>query len=86
MSRFLATLLASASRSAHGMVTGEPREPVRRTWAEVHERALAMAAALRAGHDGRPGFTPGSAVGVLAGEPGRRSPRSPRPCGSAAAA
>jgi len=66
MSRFLATLLESASRSAHGMVTGEPREPVRRTWPEVHERALAMAAALRGG---RPGLAPGSAVGVLAGEP-----------------
>jgi fatty-acyl-CoA synthase len=74
MSRFLATLLASASRSAHGRVTGEPREPVRRTWPEVHERALAMAAALRAGHDGRPGFTPGSAVGVLAGEPVQIAP------------
>ena len=69
MSRFLATLLESASRSAHGMVTGEPREPVRRTWPEVHDRARAMAAALRAGHDGRPGLTPGAAVGVLAGEP-----------------
>jgi len=66
MSRFLATLLESASRSAHGMVTGEPHEPVRRTWPEVHARALAMAAALRAG---RPGLTAGSAVGVLAGEP-----------------
>jgi fatty-acyl-CoA synthase len=69
MSRFLATLLESASRSAHGMVAGEPREPVRRTWPEVHERALAMAAALRDEHDGRPGLAPGSAVGVLAGEP-----------------
>jgi fatty-acyl-CoA synthase len=74
MSRFLATLLESASRSAHGMVTGEPREPVRRTWPEVHERALAMAAALRAGQDERPGLTPGSAVGVLAGEPVQIAP------------
>ena len=77
MSRFLATLLESASRSAHGMVTGEPREPVRRTWPEVHERALAMAAALRAGHDGRPGLTRGSAVGVLAGEPVADRPARP---------
>jgi fatty-acyl-CoA synthase len=69
MSRFLATLLASAARSARGMVTGEPREPVRRTWAEVHDRALAMAAGLRGEHDGRPGLAPGAAVGVLAGEP-----------------
>jgi fatty-acyl-CoA synthase len=69
MSRFLATLLESASRSSHGMVTGEPSEPVRRTWAEVHDRARAMAAALRAEHEGRPGLAPGAAVGVLAGEP-----------------
>ncbi len=69
MSRFLATLLESAARSSHGMVTGEPREPVRRTWAEVHDRARAMAAALRSETDGRPGLGPGAAVGVLAGEP-----------------
>jgi len=69
MSRFLATLLESAARSARGMVTGEPREPVRRTWAEVHDRALAMAAGLRGEHDGSPGLAPGAAVGVLAGEP-----------------
>src|SRR4249919_1584712 len=69
MSRFLATLLESAARSARGMVTGEPREPVRSTWAEVHHRALAMAAGLRGEHDGRPGLAPGAAVGVLAGEP-----------------
>src|SRR6476661_3514078 len=43
MSRFLATLLESAARSSHGMVTGEPREPVRHSWAEVHDRARAMA-------------------------------------------
>jgi fatty-acyl-CoA synthase len=69
MSRFLATLLESAARSSHGMVTGEPREPVRHTWAEVHDRARAMAAALRTGRDGCPALSHGSAVGVLAGEP-----------------
>src|SRR6185503_1661362 len=69
MSRFLATLLESAARSSHGMVTGEPREPVRHTWAEVHDRARAMAAALHTGRDGCPALSHGSAVGVLAGEP-----------------
>jgi fatty-acyl-CoA synthase len=71
MSRFLATLLDSAAGSQHGMVTGEPREPVRRTWAQVHEQALSMAAALRAGPEdaGQPGLAHGAAVGVLAGEP-----------------
>src|SRR3954454_2043811 len=74
MSRFLATLLESASRLSHGMVTGEPREPVRRTWAEVHAQAVAMAAALGAGHDERPGLARGAAVGVLAGEPVQIAP------------
>jgi fatty-acyl-CoA synthase len=69
MSRFLATLLDSAARSQHGMVTGEPREPARRTWSQVHDQALAMAAALRADHDAQPGLRRGAAVGVLAGEP-----------------
>ena len=67
MSRFLATLLESAARSSHGMVTGEPREPVRHSWAEVHDRARAMVAALRADDDGHPGLPRGAAVGVLAG-------------------
>ncbi len=69
MSRFLAMLLESAAQSSHGMVTGEPREPVRHTWAEVHVRARAMAATLRADHDGCPALARGAAVGVLAGEP-----------------
>lgn len=69
MSRFLATLLDSAAHSQHGMVTGEPGEPVRRTWSQVHDQALAMAAALRADCGGQPGLPRGAAVGVLAGEP-----------------
>jgi fatty-acyl-CoA synthase len=69
MSRFLATLLDSAARSQHGMVTGEPSEPVRQTWSQVHDQALAIAAELRADREGQPGLTRGGAVGVLAGEP-----------------
>ena len=69
MSRFLATLLESAARSPHGMVTGEPKRPVRRTWSAVHDQARAMAAALRADRDDSPGLVHGRAVGVLAGEP-----------------
>ncbi len=69
MSRFLATLLDNASRSTRGMTTGEPKEPVRRTWPQVHERALRIAGALAAGADGQPGLAPGASVGVLAGEP-----------------
>ncbi|HWE88050.1 MAG TPA: fatty acyl-AMP ligase [Pseudonocardiaceae bacterium] len=64
MSRFVATLLATAGESSRGMVTGEPNAARRRTWREVHEEARRMAGSLVAD-----GFTPGSAVGVLAGAP-----------------
>jgi fatty-acyl-CoA synthase len=71
MSRFLALLLESATRSSHGMTTGEPSAPVRRTWPEVHATALRMAAALRSGAGG---LTRGASVGVLAGEPAAIAP------------
>jgi fatty-acyl-CoA synthase len=64
MSRFVAMLLATASASSRGMVTGEPNAARRRTWREVHDEARRMAGALVAD-----GFAPGSAVGVLAGAP-----------------
>ncbi|GAA5151454.1 fatty acyl-AMP ligase [Pseudonocardia eucalypti] len=69
MSRFLDLLLTSAAESPRGMTTGEPREPVRRTWAEVHAVARRMAADL-AGN----GLTPGTSVAVLAGEPALIAP------------
>jgi fatty-acyl-CoA synthase len=69
MSRFLATLLATAVGSARGMIIGEPRTPVRRTWPEIHDTARRAAGALSAAGVGR-----GSAVGVLAGEPGAIAP------------
>lgn len=72
MSRFLATMLESASGprgSARGMTTGEPHEPVTRAWSEVHRAARAAADALATGADGVPALAPGGAVGVLAGEP-----------------
>src|SRR5256714_1631096 len=47
-----------------GMVTGEPHEPVRHTWGEVHERARCVAGGLAAA-----GIGHGDAVGVLAGLP-----------------
>ncbi|WP_410669518.1 fatty acyl-AMP ligase [Amycolatopsis sp. cmx-4-68] len=66
MSRFVDTLVATATKRGQqrGMVTGEPKEPVRRTWAEVHEEARRIAGGLVAG-----GFEPGTAVGVLAAAP-----------------
>ncbi|GAA1397418.1 fatty acyl-AMP ligase [Pseudonocardia kongjuensis] len=78
MSRFLATLLESATgpdRDARGMTTGEPREPTRRSWAEVHRAARGCADALRRpGADGAPALPAGGAVGVLAGEPAAIAP------------
>ncbi len=64
MSRFTDKMVRSALTSSKGMVTGEPNEPVRHTWREVHERARCIAGGLAAA-----GVGPGDAVGVLAGAP-----------------
>jgi fatty-acyl-CoA synthase len=64
MSRFVDTLLATAAGSTRGIVTGEPKEPLRQTWGEIHQQAMRMAGALVAG-----GLEPGAAVAVLAAEP-----------------
>ncbi|WP_216215070.1 fatty acyl-AMP ligase [Amycolatopsis aidingensis] len=74
MSRFVETMVASATAPAdggrqRGMVTGEPGEPVRRTWGEVHERARRAAGALVDGGLGR-----GDAVAVLAAAPALIAP------------
>jgi len=54
----------NARTSQRGMVTGEPHEPVRHTWGEVHERARRVAGGLAAA-----GIGPGDKIGVLAGFP-----------------
>jgi fatty-acyl-CoA synthase len=64
VSRFTDKMFHNAMTSTKGMVTGEPQEPVRRTWREVHERARCIAGGLAAA-----GVGPGDAVGVLAGAP-----------------
>jgi fatty-acyl-CoA synthase len=69
MSRFLTTLLATGAGSPHGMTTGEPRTPVRRSWPEIHQTARRAAGVLTEAGVGR-----GSAVGVLAGEPATIAP------------
>ncbi|GGU72981.1 fatty acyl-AMP ligase [Lentzea flava] len=62
MSQFVDVMLATAANGRdRGMTTGEPAAPVRRTWAEVHERARRMAGALD--------VAPGTAIAVLAAEP-----------------
>ncbi|MDV6011481.1 fatty acyl-AMP ligase [Haloechinothrix sp. LS1_15] len=71
MSRFVDTLIATAASSGQhrGITTGEPNEPVRRTWAEVHEQARRVAGALVVG-----GLRPGASVGVLAAAPALIAP------------
>ena len=64
MSRFTDKMFHNARISTKGMVTGEPHEPVRHTWGEVHERARRIAGGLEAA-----GVGLGDAVGVLAGAP-----------------
>ena len=64
MSRFTDKMYYNARNSTRGMVTGEPHEPVRHTWGEVHERARRIAGGLAAA-----GIGPGDAVGVLVGAP-----------------
>lgn len=64
MSRFTETMFRNARESTKGMVTGEPREPERHTWREVHERARSVAGGLAAA-----GIGHHDAVGVLAGAP-----------------
>ena len=64
MSRFTEKMFHNAMTSTKGMVTGEPHEPVRHSWREVHERARRIAGGLAAA-----GVGPGDAVGVLAGAP-----------------
>ncbi|MFD8499335.1 fatty acyl-AMP ligase [Amycolatopsis sp. NPDC059657] len=71
MSRFVDTLVATAAGRGQqrGMVTGEPKEPVRRTWAEIHEHARRIAGGLV-----KSGLKPKSAVAVLAAEPALIAP------------
>ena len=64
MSRFTEKMYRNARTATTGMVTGEPYEPVRHTWGEVHERARRIAGGLAAA-----GIGLGDAVGVLAGFP-----------------
>src|SRR5258708_22917001 len=57
-------MFRNARTATTGMVTGEPHEPVRHTWGEVHERARRIAGGRAAA-----GVGPGEAAGVLAGFP-----------------
>ncbi|MEO6879519.1 MAG: fatty acyl-AMP ligase [Mycobacteriaceae bacterium] len=69
MSAFTDLLYRTAATSTKGMVTGEPGEPVRRTWSQLHADARRVAGALA-----RAGVGPGDAVAVLAGSPADIAP------------
>ena len=69
MSRFTETMIRNAREGATGMVTGEPHNPVRRTWREVHERARRVAGGLAAA-----GIGHGDVIGVLAEAPAEIAP------------
>lgn len=64
MSRFTDEMYATAQTSVRGLVTGEPKAPLRQTWGEIHRIARRMAGGLAAA-----GIGHGDAVGVLAGMP-----------------
>jgi fatty-acyl-CoA synthase len=64
VSRFTDKMFHNARTATTGMVTGEPHEPVRHTWGEVHERARCIAGGLADA-----GIGLGDAIGVLAGLP-----------------
>jgi fatty-acyl-CoA synthase len=71
MSRFVERLLETAATvgQQHGVTTGEPKEPVHTTWAQVHEQARRVAGALAGS-----GLGKGDAVAVLAAEPAAIGP------------
>jgi fatty-acyl-CoA synthase len=69
VSRFVDGVIATAGSVRTGMVTGEPDQPVRRTWTELHELARRIAGRLSGS-----GLEPGQAVAVLAGAPVQIAP------------
>jgi fatty-acyl-CoA synthase len=54
----------TAAHTRRALITGEPGAPLRQTWGQIHRQARRMAGALA-----EAGIGPGSAVGVLAGNP-----------------
>jgi fatty-acyl-CoA synthase len=77
VSAFLDTLVArcapdSPTRSDRGMTTGEPTQPRRTSWTEVHRKALGAAGSLIG--TAEPGLQHGDAVAVLAGDPALIAP------------
>ncbi|HVE97377.1 MAG TPA: fatty acyl-AMP ligase [Pseudonocardiaceae bacterium] len=77
MSRFVDTLLAhsapdSPTRSDRGITIGEPTQPRRLTWTQVHGKALRAAGTLTG--SAAPAVQHGDAVAVLAADPALIAP------------
>jgi fatty-acyl-CoA synthase len=77
VSRFVDTLLAhsapdSPTRSDRGITTGEPAQPRRLTWTQVHDKALRAAGTLTG--SAAPAVQHGDAVAVLAADPALIAP------------
>jgi fatty-acyl-CoA synthase len=71
-------MLSTAVRSDRGITTGEPGQPVRRTWAQVHRQARGIAAALVAGRVASlPGIDGHVAERVAGGPVGERAAGGP---------
>lgn len=74
MSRFVDQLQRTGANSPRGMTTGEPGDPVRRGWPEVHATARRMAAELQRGGGPTGVLVPGTAVALLAAQPSEIAP------------
>ncbi|MER5698841.1 fatty acyl-AMP ligase [Streptomyces mirabilis] len=64
MSQLVDTIVATASATDRGLVTGDPQAPQRQAWAQVHKQARQVAHGLVAD-----GLRPGGSVALLAAEP-----------------
>ncbi len=71
MDALVAVARDNEGAGARGLTTGEPAEPRRRTWGQVHAEAREFAGALR---DGEPPVRPGDAIAVLAADPALVAP------------
>ncbi|GAA4612449.1 fatty acyl-AMP ligase [Saccharopolyspora hordei] len=68
METLVASARANTGEGGRGLTTGEPEEPWFRTWGQVHDDARRIAGAL--GDD----LEPGTAVAILAADPGLIAP------------
>lgn len=73
MDTLVSSAHANTGPNGRGLITGEPHEPQRRTWGEVHAEALRIAGALRTPGE-LPPVEPGDSVAILAADPALIAP------------